>query len=46
MYAQKVNVVTGKQEWAVQGDDYEYSLDILRSQYSDMVRDLERVCRR
>ena len=43
MYCQRMNVTTGRQEWVVAGDDYEYSSEILRSQYGDMVQDIERV---
>ena len=45
MFAQRLNPVTGKHEWvaAEGGADYDYTREIMRSQYGDMVHDIERV---
>ncbi len=40
---QRLNALTGRLEWQVAGDDYEYHEEIFSSQYGDMVHDTERV---
>ena len=42
-FCQRLNSTTGKLEWAPAGDEYEYTHEILTSQYGDMVHDYERV---
>lgn len=39
----KVNSVTGKSEWELQNEDYDYHQEIARSAFADMLHDTERV---
>jgi protein arginine N-methyltransferase 7 len=39
----KVNPVTGKSEWELQNEDYDYHQEIARSAFADMLHDTERV---
>ncbi|XP_021926754.1 protein arginine N-methyltransferase 7 isoform X2 [Zootermopsis nevadensis] len=38
----KVNSVTGKSEWELQNEDYDYHQEIARSAFADMLHDTER----
>ncbi|XP_069687860.1 protein arginine N-methyltransferase 7-like isoform X2 [Periplaneta americana] len=38
----KVNPVTGKSEWELQNEDYDYHQEIARSAFADMLHDTER----
>lgn len=40
---QKFNPVTGKMEWEMQDENYDFQQEIARSGYADMVHDTERV---
>jgi hypothetical protein len=39
----KINPVTGKSEWELQNEDYDYHQEIARSAFADMLHDTERV---
>lgn len=39
----RVNPTTGKVEWVVENEDYDYVQEIARSAYTDMLHDDERV---
>lgn len=48
MFKSSLNPVTGKQEWAfldsdVSSEDADISKELARSQYGDMLHDIERV---
>lgn len=44
IFANKVNTITGKMEWEMHDDDYDFHQEIARSSYADMLHDTERVC--
>jgi protein arginine N-methyltransferase 7 len=43
VFTAKVNPVTGKSEWELQNEDYDYHQEIVRSAFADMLHDTERV---
>lgn len=42
VFIQRHNPMTGKMEWGVQQDDYDYKQEVARSAYADMLHDRER----
>lgn len=42
MFTQKRNPITGKTEWDIQHEDYDYHQEIARSSFADMLHDSER----
>lgn len=42
VFTVKVNPVTGKSEWELQNEDYDYHQEIARSAFADMLHDTER----
>lgn len=44
VFASKVNVTTGQIEWVPMDDAFDYSQQIARSAYADMLHDKDRVC--
>ena len=45
VFTQTHNPITGKLEWGLQTDDYDYKQEVARSAYADMLHDKERVSR-
>lgn len=45
VFTSKINPVTGKSEWELQNEDYDYHQEIARSAFADMLHDTERVRR-
>lgn len=43
VFSNKLNPITGKMEWEMHDDDYDYYQEIARSSYADMLHDTERV---
>ena len=43
VFTQKVNPITGKSEWELHPEDYDYQQEIASSAYADMLHDTERV---
>ena len=43
VFSNKLNPITGKMEWEMHDDDYDYHQEIARSSYADMLHDTERV---
>lgn len=41
-YTQKLNPITGKSDWEVQSEDYDYHQEVARSSFADMLHDTER----
>ncbi|KAK3909580.1 Protein arginine N-methyltransferase 7 [Frankliniella fusca] len=42
VFTNKANPITGKMEWEMHDDDYDYNQEIARSSYADMLHDTER----
>lgn len=42
VYTQKLNPITGKNDWEVQSEDYDYHQEVARSSFADMLHDTER----
>ncbi|KAK3862916.1 hypothetical protein Pcinc_031254 [Petrolisthes cinctipes] len=42
VFTQQLNPITGKLEWGVQPEDYDYKQEVARSAYADMLHDQER----
>lgn len=42
VFSNKVNPITGKTEWVMHDDDYDFQQEIARSSYADMLHDTER----
>lgn len=42
VYTQKLNPITGKSDWEVQSEDYDYHQEVARSSFADMLHDTER----
>lgn len=42
VFTQKKNPITGKTEWDIQHEDYDYHQEIARSSFADMLHDSER----
>jgi protein arginine N-methyltransferase 7 len=45
VFTAKINPITGKSEWELQNEDYDYHQEIARSAFADMLHDTERVRR-
>lgn len=43
VFTQQLNPITGKMEWGIQPEDYDYKQEVARSSYADMLHDKERV---
>lgn len=43
MFTSIVNTMTGKLDWEVQNDDYDYQQELARAGFADMLHDYERV---
>ena len=43
VFSQVVNPITGGRDWVLQSENYDYSQEIARSSYADMLHDKERV---
>lgn len=43
VFTQQLNPITGKLEWGIQPEDYDYKQEVARSAYADMLHDQERV---
>lgn len=43
VFSSTVNPRTGKTEWGIHDDDYDFHQEIARSSYADMLHDTERV---
>lgn len=42
VFTSKINVMTGKSEWHLENENYDYDQEIARSSYGDMLHDTER----
>nr|CAG4640705.1 EOG090X02VY [Eulimnadia texana] len=42
IFIQKVNPVTGRMEWEIQREDYDYTQEVARAAFADMLHDFER----
>ncbi|KAK8730718.1 hypothetical protein OTU49_007885 [Cherax quadricarinatus] len=42
VFTQQLNPITGKLEWGIQPEDYDYKQEVARSAYADMLHDQER----
>ena len=43
VFVQTLNPMTGKTEWAMQPEDYDYKQEVARAGFADMLHDSERV---
>jgi len=43
VFTARINPVTGKSEWELQNENYDYHQEIARSAFADMLHDTERV---
>ena len=43
VFTQIHNPITGKLDWGLQSEDYDYKQELARSAYADMLHDTERV---
>ena len=43
MFTSKLNTMTGKMDWEVMSDDYDYQQELARAGFADMLHDYERV---
>lgn len=43
VFTKKLNPLTGKVEWVLQDEDYDFHQEIARSAFADMLHDSERV---
>ena len=43
VFVQNLNPLTGKQEWKMQAEDYDYQQEVARAGFADMLHDYERV---
>ena len=44
VFTSQLNPVTGKMEWELQPENYDFQQEVARSAYADMLHDQERVC--
>nr|XP_027216177.1 protein arginine N-methyltransferase 7-like [Penaeus vannamei] len=42
VFTQQLNPITGRMEWGIQPEDYDYKQEVARSSYADMLHDKER----
>lgn len=43
MFTSKVNTMTGKMDWEIQREDYDYQQELARAGFADMLHDFDRV---
>ena len=43
MFTSKLNTMTGKLDWEIQSEDYDYQQELARAGFADMLHDLDRV---
>lgn len=43
MFTSKLNPMTGKLDWEIQNEDYDYKQELARTGFADMLHDYERV---
>ena len=43
MFASKLNTMTGKVDWEILSEDYDYQQELARAGFADMLHDYERV---
>lgn len=43
VFVQSLNPMTGKSEWKMMPDDYDYQQEVARAAFADMLHDSERV---
>ncbi len=43
MFTSKMNTLTGKLDWEIQSEDYDYQQELARAGFADMLHDLDRV---
>lgn len=43
MFASKLNTMTGKFDWEILSEDYDYQQELARAGFADMLHDYERV---
>lgn len=43
IFTQRLNPLTGQNEWILQQENYDYTQEVSRSSYADMLHDKERV---
>ena len=44
MFASKINTMTGRLDWEILDEDYDYQQELVRAGFADMLHDHERVC--
>ena len=43
MFSSKLNTMTGRMDWVVLDEDYDYQQELARAGFADMLHDFERV---